>query len=192
MIGFLKGLVEVFGHNCLLLIVGNIGYKVFVPAKLLNNLSGHHQELSLYINTHVKEDCQDLYGFLTKEELFLFELLIEVSGVGPKTALLIMEKGEKEIKQAIISSDVDFFTNIPRIGKKNAQKIIIELKGKLGSLAELDLTDQNTSQNREVIEALSSMGFKRNEVREILQQLPKELTTTEQKVKEALKRLGKR
>lgn len=191
MIGALKGKAEIFGHNCLLLLADNIGYRVFVATKLLNDLP-KHGELFLYIHTHIREDAQELYGFLTKEELFLFELLIEVSGVGPKTALLIMEKGEKEIKQAIIASDVDFFTHIPRIGKKNAQKIIIELKGKLGSLTELDLTGQTDSQIKEVIEALSHMGFKRNEVGEVLRQLPKELTTTEQKVKEALKRLGKR
>lgn len=191
MIGALKGQAEIFGHNCLLLLADNIGYRVFVATKLLNDLP-KDSELFLYIHTHIREDCQELYGFLTKEELFLFELLIEVSGVGPKTALLIMEKGEKEIKQAIIVSDVDFFTNIQRIGKKNAQKIIIELKSKLGSLTELDLTGQTDSQTKEVTEALSRMGFKRNEVGEVLRQLPEELVSTEQKVKEALKRLGKK
>lgn len=189
MIGSLKGKAQNFGNNCLLIMTGNVGYKVFVNSKILENFQSG-SELFLYTHTHIREDAHEIYGFKTKEELFLFELLISVSGIGPKTGLLITERSDNEIKQAVISSDVDFFTNIPRIGKKNAQKIIIELKGKLGSLSELDLTGKTTSQTKEVTDALSSMGFNRNEVSEVLSQLPKNLDKTEDKVKAALKLLG--
>lgn len=190
MIGSLKGFTQVFNTNAVLLTVGGVGYKVFVNAKLLEFVVKEEEEIFLYIHTNVKEDALDLYGFRTREELALFELLIEVSGIGPKTALVILDRTEEEIKQAIISSDVDFFTNIPRIGKKNAQRIIIDLKSKLGSLTELDLSGKTGGQTQEVIEALAAMGFRRFEVVEVLSQLPKELVTTEDKVREALKRLG--
>lgn len=188
MIGSLKGKAEIFGNGSLLIMTGNVGYKVFVNSKILETLSD--KELFLYIHTHIREDAHELYGFSTLDELFLFELLIEVSGIGPKTGLLITERSDKEIKQAVISSDVDFFTNIPRIGRKNAQKIIIELKGKLGSLTELDLTGKTSTQTKDVIDALMSMGFNRGEISEVLKQLPKNLDKTEEKIKAALKLLG--
>jgi holliday junction DNA helicase RuvA len=189
MIGAIKGKAEIFGNNYLLIMAGSVGYKVFVNSKLLENFSDD-KELFLYTHTHIREDAQEIYGFKTREELFLFELLIEVSGIGPKTGLLIMERSDKEISQAIISSDVEFFTNIPRIGRKNAQKIIIELKSKLGSLTELDLTGKLSSQTKDINDALSSMGFNRNEVNEALRQIPKDLEKTEDKIKAALKLLG--
>ncbi len=188
MIGALKGHAQKFGVSSLLIMAGSVGYKVFVNSKILESLPD--TELFLYTHNHIREDTNELYGFKTHEELFLFELLIGVSGIGPKTGLLITERSDKEIRQAIVSSDVEFFTNIPRIGKKNAQKIIIELKSKLGSLSELDLTGKTSSQTKEVIDALSSMGFNRNEVSEVLIQLPKNLNKTEDKIKAALQLLG--
>lgn len=189
MIGSLKGKAEIFGSNSLLIMAGPVGYKVFVNSKILDSISPD-KELFLYIHTHIREDTQELYGFLTHDELFLFELLIEVSGIGPKTSLLITERSDKEIKQAVISSDVDFFTNIPRIGRKNAQKIIIELKSKLGSLTELDLTGRTSGQTKDVVDALLSMGFNRVEISDALKQLPKNLDKTEDKIKTCLKLLG--
>jgi len=191
MIGALRGKSQRLGSNSIIIFCQDVGYKVAVNTKIIEKIK-EDKDLFIYIHTHVKDDCLELYGFLTGEDLFLFELLIEVSGVGPKTALLVLERSEKEIREAIISSDVEFFTTIPRIGRKNAQKIIIELKSKLGSLVELDLTGKTDGQTKEVIEALTIMGFKRAEVGQVLRQLPKELVTTEEKVKEALKRLGKR
>lgn len=189
MIGSLKGKAQKFGSNCLLIMAGSVGYKVFVNSKILDSISPD-KETFVYTHAHIREDCQELYGFLTPEELFLFELLIEVSGIGPKTGILILERSEKEIREAVISSDVEFFTNIPRIGRKNAQKIIIELKGKLGSLSELDLTGKSSGQTKDVIEALLSMGFNRGEISETLKSLPKNLEKTEDKIKSALKLLG--
>lgn len=188
MIGCLKGTPQIFGPNSILLMAGPVGYKVFVNSKILSSLP--QKEFFLYTHHYVKEDANDLYGFLTPEELFLFELLIEVSGIGPKTAILILERSEKEIRQAVVSSDVEFFTSIPRIGLKNAQKIIIELKSKIGSLSDLDLTGKTSSQTKDIVEALLTMGFNRGEINEAFKLIPKDLDKTEEKIKAALKILG--
>jgi Holliday junction DNA helicase RuvA len=183
MIGAIKGNAQRFA--------GGVGYRVYANTKLIEKIKPE-EEVRIFIHTHVKEDIFDLYGFYSREELSLFELLIEVSGVGPKTALSLLEQGVSEIKEAIVSSDVDFFLGIPRIGKKNAQRIIIDLKSKIGSLVELDLTGEESGKTHDVIEALTSMGFKKFEVQEVLRKLPKEVETTEDRIREALKRLGGR
>jgi Holliday junction DNA helicase RuvA len=191
MIGAIKGNAQRFSHNTLLIFAGGVGYRVYANTKLIEKIKPE-EEVRIFIHTHVKEDIFDLYGFYSREELSLFELLIEVSGVGPKTALSLLEQGVSEIKEAIVSSDVDFFLGIPRIGKKNAQRIIIDLKSKIGSLVELDLTGEESGKTHDVIEALTSMGFKKFEVQEVLRKLPKEVETTEDRIREALKRLGGR
>ena len=146
------------------------------------------KEVELYIYTHVREDVLDLYGFSQKDELELFQLLLNVSGVGPKSALIIIDRGVVAVRQAIVSTDVSFFTSIPRIGKKNAQKIILELKGKLGSLAELDLEDIG-GQTQEVIEALQTVGFSKSEALEAVRNLPGDVETIEDKIRYALKQM---
>jgi len=190
MIGALKGQTEILSENSVLIMISGVGYKVSIPKRLITKLSEKNKEAFLYIHTHVKEDTLELYGFLSKEDLNLFELLISVSGIGPKTALLIMDKGEKDIRDAIISSDVDFFTGIPRIGRKNAQKIIIELKSKIGSLIELDLSGKMEGKTKDIIDALLGMGFKRFEITKALENLPDGLNSTEDKIKAILKLLG--
>ena len=190
MIGALKGKPEILSSNSLIIMCSGVGYKVCVPAKVITNSLKADENFFLFIHTHVKEDCLELYGFLVKEDLVLFELLINVSGVGPKTALLIMDKGEKEIREAIISSDVEFFTAIPRIGRKNSQKIIIELKSKIGSLTELDLSENGDNKIKEVLEALCSMGFRKFEIYDVLKTIQTKDKTTEDLIKEVLKAIG--
>ncbi len=190
MIAALEGKVEILNNNSLILVVKGVGYKVFTTSKLIGEISKNQKKFFIYVYTYVKEDALELYGFKSKEDLFLFELLLEVPGIGPKSALLIMECGTEEIRKAIIASDVEFFTSLPRIGKKNAQKIIIELKPKLGSISELDLTGKIEGETKEIIDALITMGFKRYEIIDSLKNLPKGLKTPEEKIKEALKILG--
>ncbi len=191
MIGALKGQVQILNSNSILLYAGMVGYKVFVNSKLIEFSTHNKEDVLLFTHTHVAENILELYGFKSREDLALFELLIDVSGIGPKTALLILERGEKEIREAIVMSDVAFFTTIPRIGSKNAQRIIIDLKSKLGSLTELDLTGKSQGQTAEVIDALTAMGFKRFEALEVMRKLSKEKTTIEDKIREALRILGR-
>lgn len=190
MIGALSGTIAAKTKNPMLVMVGGVGYSVHVTTGMLDK-SRLSQPVMLYIHTHVREDALDLFGFETQEELGFFDHLLTVSGIGPKTALLVIDRRVAAIRQAILSADVDFFTNIPRLGKKNAQKIIIELKSKLGSLEDLDLTDTETSETGELREALSGMGFERKEITAVIRSVNTTLTL-DQKILQALKLLGKK
>ena len=185
MIAKLTGKPEILDNQSIILEVNDVGYKVFFnrkPDQLLPS--------TLFIHTHVKDDALDLYGFITKDELQLFKLLISVSGIGPKTGINVMDKGVEAITQAVSKGDVDFFTTVPRLGRKNAQKIIIELKSKLGGLKDLDLTS-DTSETKDAITALISLGFSRSEAREALNQVFDQ-PTLEAKISQAIKLLGKK
>jgi len=185
MIAKLTGKPEILDHQSIILDVNNVGYKIFFNPKPNQPLPS-----TLFIHTHVKDDALDLYGFIAKDELQLFKLLISVSGIGPKTGINVMDKGVEAITQAVSKGDVDFFTTVPRLGRKNAQKIIIELKSKLGGLKDLDLTS-DTSETKDAITALISLGFSRSEAREALNQVFDQ-PTLEAKISQAIKLLGKK
>lgn len=190
MIGSLRGIVELRNDPYLLVDVSGVGYKVLACSEVLSKLSGVGESIKLFTYTHVKDDALELYGFSHFEDLKLFEMLISVSGVGPKTAMGIFSFGKRdEIINAIIKADTEFFTGIPRLGKKNAQKIIIELKGRLGSVNALDLSDEQNSS--EVVTALQNFGFSAKEAQEALRAIKDKGETTEEKVRLALKYLGK-
>lgn len=190
MIGQLTGTIEKNNRNPLIIDVGGVGYLVQVTEKFASSVKPK-EHYTLYIHTHVREEAFDLYGFTEENELALFELLLTVSGIGPKTALSIINRGAGVVEQAVKKSDVDFFTTIPRLGKKNAQKIIIELKNKLGGIHDLDLVGENNGETKQMMEALLSMGFRRHEIVEVLGRLEAKSYTLEQKMREALKLLGK-
>lgn len=187
MIGFLSGTVK--DKYPIIIDVAGVGYIVHVPDQTAEHLK-INSLVQLYIHTHVREDALDLYGFLTKEELRLFELLLTVSGIGPRTGLTIMNRGVTEIEKAVRESDVEFFTMIPRLGKKNAQKIIIELKNKLGSVHELNLKESSDGETKQIVEALQSMGFARNEILIAIKKLDATDVSVEQKIRRALQLLG--
>jgi holliday junction DNA helicase RuvA len=191
MIGALDGTVKYKKNDAVIIVVGGVGYLVYIPIYLLNRIKeGGHQ--FLFIHSHIREDAFNLFGFSDIKELELFELLLTVSGVGPKTALLIINRGVNEVIKAITSADVEFFTSIPRLGTKNSQKVIIELKSKLGGLKELDLQGHDGGETREIIDALTGVGFSRSEAFTALKNLPQNVTTLEEKIKAAFKLLGKR
>ncbi len=189
MIGKLTGTIENIHRNPLILDVGGVGYLVHVPETLQAKLSPEGKT-TLHIHTHVREDLLDLYGFIDEHELVLFERLLTVSGIGPKTALTVMARGAAQVEKAVKLGDVDFFTAVPRLGKKNAQKIIIELKNKLGDMKDLSLTGQGMSETKEITEALLSMGFDRREIQETLKNLDAD-TPIEEKIRQAIKALGR-
>lgn len=124
MIGSLNGIIDYQEASSIIIDVNGVGYKVLVPVSMPLSLG---DKVKLFIHTHVREDLLELYGFKEVQDLKLFEYLISVSGVGCKTALGVFSVGSRaEIIKAIIGNDVGFFTAVPRLGKKNAQKIIIE------------------------------------------------------------------
>ncbi len=190
MIGFLSGQVKTKFINSLILLVSGVGYEVLVPVSTFNQIKVNDQ-LELFIYTHVREDILALYGFRTSEELVLFKMLLDVSGIGPKTALLVIDKGVKEVKEAIFKADVDFFSLIPRLGRKNSQKIIIELKNKLGSLTDLNLANES-QETKEAMEALQNMGYSRQEIIKVLKSAPANISTLEDKIRYGLKNIGKK
>ena len=191
MIGSLKGTVELLDNPYTIINVGGVGYRVLLYNSLFSEIKLNDQ-IKLYTYTHVKEDALDLFGFLSLEDLKLFENLISVSGVGPKTASGLFSHGSRnEIVEAIIKGNVDFFTNVPRLGKKNAQKIIIELKNKMGSFEDLDLSDESQKINSEIIAALKGFGFSTREAIEASKGIKDQGETITDKIKLALKQLGK-
>lgn len=187
MIGALTGSVFTNNKNPIILFVGGVGYAVHIPVRVTRELTAE-KIYTLFIHTHVREDALDLYGFLTQEDLALFELLLDVSGIGPRTALAVLDRGAESVRHAIVEGDVDFFVTIPRLGRKNAQKIIIELKSKLGSLTDLDLSDDAQSETKQLFDALLSMGFDRKEAISIVKKVPSALPL-EEKIRTALQLL---
>ncbi len=188
MIGSLKGKVDYQEALFIIVDVNGVGYKVLIPANVVVTPGA---EIKLFTHTHVREDVLELYGFTEPADLKVFEYLISVSGVGCKTALGVFSVGSrKEIINAITSNDVGFFTAVPRLGKKNAQKIIIELKNKLGGQEDLDLS-QDGVESDEVVAALKSFGFTPAEARAAIKGLNGQGETVSEKVRLALKYLGK-
>lgn len=183
MIGKLTGTIDSIIANPLLIDVHSVGYLVHVPERFLASIKVGKTH-ALFIHSHIREDAFDLYGFALPQELALFELLLTVSGVGPKTALAVIDRGVDAVESAVQKSDVDFFTTIPRLGTKNAQKIIIELRGKL------DLTAES-GETKQVVDALTGMGFDRREVHDAIKKLDAKDISVEQKIRHTLKLLGK-
>ena len=183
MIGFLIGKVIHTQNGSIILNVSGVGYQVSV----VKNIPASSQKVGLFIHTHAKEDDISLFGFQSQAELDLFKNLISVSGVGPKIALTILSSGtEKDIVSAIKNSSVDFFSAVPGIGKKTAQKLIIDLRSKLEeSLVDLSTLDQDSS----LVEGLVGLGFAKQEIQRIAPKIKPNLKLAAQ-IKLALKLLN--
>ena len=191
MIGFLRGEVFFKDSNSIVLDVKGVGYKVLAASDVLAKaIKGNVLELFIY--THVREDNISLFGFLESSDLKLFGDLIGVSGVGPKTAMNIFSIASRsQIVSAIISADTSFFKGVPRLGQKNAQKIIIELKNKFGGIAELDFSEEDAVGSEDVVAALKGFGFTHSEINKALRNVRKDGQKTTETIKLALKYLGK-
>jgi len=184
MIVSLRGRVTEFFSVSMVIEVGGVGYRVIVAPSTLEHMTVG-EEAFVYIHDHIREDAHDLYGFLIKDELELFERLLAVSGVGPKVALAILSVGKvDEVRNAIMRGDLDRLTSVPGIGKKTAQKIILELKGQLVEQQESSSTD------RDAIAALESLGYSSAQAREALKKVKTEITDTSARVREALRLLS--
>lgn len=185
MIAYLSG-VPMIKSTFSAIVCAGVGYGVNLTAgskMKIQNLPS----VELFVYSHIKEDAIDLYGFLTEDEKILFLKLINVDGVGPKTALGIMDRGVSDIIKAVQAADVAFFTAVPRVGKKSAQKIIIELKGKLGG-SELSLVEPE-GKAKDVIDALLSLGFSDAESKKAIETLDLENMRVEDAVKQGIKKL---
>jgi holliday junction DNA helicase RuvA len=191
MIGHLNGEVIFKEVNYIILDVKGVGYKVLGSRDVLEK-AHKGSPLALFIYTHVREDNISLFGFLEAQDIKLFENLIGVSGVGPKTAMNIFSIGNRnQIVSAIITADTSFFKGVPRLGQKNAQKIIIELKNKFGSTTDLDLSGDGMTGSEEIVTALKGFGFTSREIHDAVRNVKKDGQKMTETIKLALKYLGK-
>jgi len=191
MISRLKGILETKAEKYVIMDIGGVGFKIFVSAATLENLPAAGQSATLHTHLNVREEALDLYGFLTQEELKFFELLLTISGVGPKVALGVLSIASvKTLVSAIAKGEVEFLTKVSGIGTKIAQKIILELKDKIVKLG-FEAGEAATLEDYEVIDALIGLGYTPNQARRAVRNLPKDVKGVEKRIKEALKMLGK-
>lgn len=189
MIGYLSGKIIDKTEGLATVLVSGVGYEVNLPTSAISKLK-KDEEVNLYIYTQVREDILALYGFFTKEELGFFKLLLSVSGIGPKVALSIVGSSPIEkLKTSISRGDSTLLAAVSGVGKKTAEKAVVELKGKLGdvNLGKQIFASEGTD---EVVSALLSLGFQKAEISEVLGKVSEDLKTDE-RVKEALRLLGK-
>lgn len=189
MIGSIKGKVLEKRVSSLLVEAGSIGYIVRTTTDLISK-TREGSEITLLTHLAVRENSLDLYGFKDSEDLSVFELLLDVSGIGPKSALTILGVAGREIlKEAVSTGDSSRLTAIGGIGKKTAEKIVVELSGKLVRDGAASLGMQ---EDMDVLEALKTLGYRERDIQETIKLLPKDLEGANSKIKEALKILSKK
>ena len=192
MISCLSGTVRHKGLNALVVDVSGVGYKVLVTTETALEVAPS-SPIFLWTHLVVRETSLELFGFLDKETLDTFELLITISGIGPKSALSILNVATPSmLRQAVASGDTTYLTRVSGIGKKNAEKIVLELKDKLKITKE----DASTSSAQvraegDALEALVSLGYNERDAREALKRVPKETEGASERVKAALKLLSR-
>lgn len=184
----IKGNIVFVGEKFFIIDVSGVGYKVFITNDLI--LSKEiSTEITLWTYTAVRENSIDLYGFIDNETLNFFEMILSVSGIGPKSALSILSIAPIEsLCMAIAKGDTGYLNKVSGIGRKTAEKIVIELRDKLKEWGNEDkdyLRDEN-----DVIEALKSLGYSQNQARDSVKKISTEITGTNNRVKEALKILN--
>ena len=204
MIAFIRGTVADLTENSVILEAGNIGYEIYMTGSAMGRSLYMGMEVKIYPYFHVREDAMQLYGFLTKDDLYMFKLLLGVNGIGPKAALGILSGlTADELRFAVLSDDVKTISKAPGVGKKTAQKLILELKDKLNlsDSFELKLAHEQNAQGdensqdvsgarREAAEALAALGYSSTEAYRAVGKVPGEAgDTVEDILKAALKNL---
>jgi len=192
MISSLHGKVEALGADWAVINVGGIGFQVYMPTSTLSALGTIGTEVRLYTHLHLREDNATLYGFASPEELSLFQTLIGVSGLGPKMALAMLSAMSiEQLVTAIATGSADLLTTIPGIGKKVANRIILELKEKISSGWITTPATQLAQENTDVLAALTSLGYSAAEAAKAIATLPPSSDLSlEEKIKLALAYFG--
>ena len=195
MISFLKGKIDSKYNNYIVIDVNNIGYKVFMTNSELQEVE-INQTIKVYTYMRVMEDDVSLYGFLTTEELSMFELLISVGGIGAKSAIAILSNIEPtKFALAIITDDVVTLKKLPGIGAKTAQRIILELKDKIKNNEELDNKDNKEKETKinekaqDAIDALQVLGYNIKVIEKVIEKIDTENLEVEEIIKQGLKLL---
>lgn len=191
MISSVDGKVEFRGERFAVVDVNGVGYKIFTTQETLEKLPQKGGEVKLWTHLYVREDALELYGFLQMAELDLFTTLIQVPGIGPKGALGVLNIAPVDtLKKAIASGDTSYLTRVSGIGRKTAEKIVLELKDKMAGRG-VTVDAPELKEEADALEALVSLGYSQREAREALSAVPQEVTSVEKRVKEALKKVGR-
>ena len=186
MISYLSGKIILKKEKFIIIEVNNVGYKVFLSRQTLITLPAIGESIKVFIFQNVKEEALDLYGFLTYEGLEFFETLMDIRGVGPKSALDISDLGSLDkIKDRILKQDEKIFEGIPGIGSKKAMTIILELTGKINTIG------QKKGSADEAESALTQLGFSKQQAKDALSKVNNSIKDSEERIKQALKYLGK-
>ena len=197
MFAYIKGSLEVKSINYVVVENGGIGYKIYMSAKSIGTIGNIGDQVKVHIHYHVREDDISLYGFNSEEELRMFEILINVSGVGVKSALtMLSDITPSSFALAVINDDVTRLTKVPGVGKKTAQRLILELKDKLKSeditCEEIEVEERkNNNINNDAVVALQVLGYSKKEAETVLEKVDTKDLSIEETIKQALKYLGR-
>ncbi len=204
MLAYIKGILEIKTKGYIVVETGGLGYKIFMPESAISKVGNIGEKVQIYTFMRVREDDVSLYGFLTNEELRMFELLLGVSGIGAKGALGILSNiNPSQFALAVISNDVAILKKVPGIGPKTAQRAILELKDKLKKEQEISITEGETVTNieqvikedeklSEAISALQVLGYSKHEIVEALQKVDSTPLSVEEIIKKGLSNLAKK
>lgn len=197
MYAYIKGSLEEKTKDSIVIEANGVGYKIFISEQTMTKLGELGETTKIYTHYHVREDNISLYGFLSNEELKMFELLLQVSGVGAKTAIIALSNiTPSEFAMAIIANDIKTLTKIPGIGNKSAQRIVLELKDKLKTEEAISKDNKNkiiidNENTDEAIQALQILGYNKNEITKTLDKIEIRGLSTEEIIKQALKLLAR-
>lgn len=204
MLAYIKGILEIKTKGYIVVEAGGLGYKIFMPESTIANTGNIGDKVQIYTFMRVREDDVSLYGFLTNEELRMFELLLSVSGIGAKGALGILSNiTPSQFVLAVISNDVAILKKVPGIGPKTAQRAILELKDKLKKEQEISIAEGEETSNieqvikedekvSEAISALQVLGYSKREIIEALQTIEVTSLSVEDIIKKGLANLAKK
>ncbi|MBX4209408.1 Holliday junction branch migration protein RuvA [Candidatus Parcubacteria bacterium] len=188
MIAHIKGTVIHKEEKSMVVDVNGVGYKIFATSAVVEK-AREGGETALWTHLAVREDAQTLFGFPVKDDLNFFELLISISGIGPKTALGILNvSSAANIRKAVSTGDTSHLTKVSGVGKKIADKIVLELKGKFGAESDSGISLRDEI---DALEALKALGYGHKEAREALKEIDPSIANAGERVKKALKALGK-
>lgn len=191
MIASLEGTLSAKKEKFVVVDVAGVGYKVFVSNETNLTLPQEGGKVKLHTFLYVREDALELYGFATEEERALFELLNTVSGIGPRAAMNILgASSPKKLQEAIAHGDEGILTSVSGIGKKLAFRVIAELKDKVREVIHYEGGGKNVGDS-EVFDALRHFGYGERQIQEVLRKLPADITKVEERIRSALKMLGK-
>ena len=184
MIGYVSGMVRGVVRGTVIVETQGVGYRIVATASTLA-AAREGEKLTLWTHLAVRENAEELFGFETKEELSWFELLLTVSGVGPRSALAVLNAVDTAtLARAITQNDADALSRAYGIGKKTAEKIVLELREKVGSA---EGKEGMTGSDGDVVEALVGLGYSLREARDAVRALPKDLATPEARIREAIR-----